>query len=326
MKKTINSLDLNLLLCLQLLMQERSVTRTAKRLSVTPSAISKSLAKLRAWFDDSLFVNTPQGLVPTPLMVSMAQELADWMQMSHQLLDNAHHETPSGLKFELVVELPLMMIMFNALSQQIYQRYPQATIRLHHWDYDALDAITSGSVDVGFTGRESYPRSQGQLNLPLSIDCEVLFYDSPCVWLREDHPALQEEWNLDTFLRYPHISIYWEQSDTWALDDILREMGRKRDIALSLPGFEQSLFMAAQPGHSLLTTAPGYCRHYGQLHHLPLVSRPLPFDAGLLQKFRAPYMMIWHKRNRHNPKIIWLRQAIKALYADLVIAGKTANV
>ncbi|MGQ7120253.1 LysR family transcriptional regulator, partial [Escherichia sp. HC-CC4] len=58
MKKSITTLDLNLLLCLQLLMQERSVTKAAKRMNVTPSAVSKSLAKLRAWFDDPLFVNS----------------------------------------------------------------------------------------------------------------------------------------------------------------------------------------------------------------------------------------------------------------------------
>lgn len=113
MKKSLTNLDLNLLLCLQLLMQERSVTKAAKRMNVTPSAVSKSLAKLRAWFDDPLFVNTP-------LMVSMEQSLADWMQMGNQLLDKPHHQTPRGLKFELAAESPLMMIMFNSLSQQIY--------------------------------------------------------------------------------------------------------------------------------------------------------------------------------------------------------------
>ncbi len=100
MKKSITTLDLNLLLCLQLLMQERSVTKAAKRMNVTPSAVSKSLAKLRAWFDDPLFVNSPLGLSPTPLMVSMEQNLAEWMQMSNLLLDKPHHQTPRGLKFE----------------------------------------------------------------------------------------------------------------------------------------------------------------------------------------------------------------------------------
>ena len=162
MKKSLSSLDLNLLLCLQLLTQELSVTRTAKRMNVSPSAVSKSLAKLRAWFDDPLFVKTPLGLAPTPLVSSMEQDLADWMQMGNQILDKPHHIMPSGLKFELAAETPLLMILFNSLSQQIYQRYPQALIRLRNWDYDSLDAIIRGEVDIGFCGRETHPRSREQ--------------------------------------------------------------------------------------------------------------------------------------------------------------------
>lgn len=94
MKKPISSLDLNLLLCLQLLLQERSVTKAAKRMNVTPSAVSKSLAKLRDWFDDPLFVKTPLGLLPTPLTVSLEQDLADWMQIGNQILDKFHHDSP----------------------------------------------------------------------------------------------------------------------------------------------------------------------------------------------------------------------------------------
>ncbi|EFI3613790.1 HTH-type transcriptional regulator YidZ [Escherichia coli] len=278
MKKSITTLDLNLLLCLQLLMQERSVTKAAKRMNVTPSAVSKSLAKLRAWFDDPLFVNSPLGLSPTPLM----------------------------------------MIMLNALSKRIYQRYPQATIKLRNWDYDSLDAITRGEVDIGFSGRESHPRSRELLSsLPLAIDYEVLFSDVPCVWLRKDHPALHEAWNLDTFLRYPHISICWEQSDTWALDNVLQELGRERTIAMSLPEFEQSLFMAAQPDNLLLATAPRYCQYYNQLHQLPLVALPLPFDEIQQKKLEVPFTLLWHKRNSRNPKIVWLRETIKNLYASM---------
>ncbi len=56
-------------------------------------------------------MNSPLGLSPTPLMVSMEQNLAEWMQMSNLLLDKPHHQTPRGLKFELAAESPLMMIM-----------------------------------------------------------------------------------------------------------------------------------------------------------------------------------------------------------------------
>ncbi len=118
----------------------------------------------------------------------------------------------------------------------------------------------------------------------------MLFSDVPCVWLREDHPALQEAWNLETLLRYPHISICWERSHTWALDDVLQELGREAQrLLMSLPGFEQSLFMAAQPGNLLLATAPRYCQYYNQLHQLPLVALPLPVDEASKKSWESLY-------------------------------------
>jgi hypothetical protein len=49
-----------------------------------------------------------------------------------------------------------------------------------HWDYDSLDAITRGEVDLGFTGRETHPRSRELLKLmPWFIDYEILFSDRP---------------------------------------------------------------------------------------------------------------------------------------------------
>lgn len=117
-----------------------------------------------------------------------------------------------------------MLIRFNTLLEQVNERYPQATVKLRQWDYDSLDAITRGEVDLGFTGRETHPRSRELLKLmPWFIDYEILFSDRPCVYLREDHPALHEAWDLETFLRYPHISIFWERSDTGA------RRGAKRD-------------------------------------------------------------------------------------------------
>lgn len=199
MKKSLARLDLNLLLTLQLLLQEQSVTKTAKKLNVTPSTVSKSLGKLRAWFDDPLFVNTPQGLKPTNLATNVQVLLSDWMQIGNQIVSHRGDDAPSGVKFHLGVESPLSLIMADELTKRIHDFYPDSTVKFHNWDYDSLDAITSGEVDIGFTGRESHPRSKESLELlPYFINFEVLFSDLPMVYVRKDHPALKQKWNLDT--------------------------------------------------------------------------------------------------------------------------------
>ncbi|AIU67163.1 HTH-type transcriptional regulator YidZ [Vibrio coralliilyticus] len=314
MKKSLARLDLNLLFTLQLLLQELSVSRAAKKLNVTPSTVSKSLGKLRDWFDDPLFVKTPTGLAPTPLTLSMEQDLNDWLQIGAQIAERRTQESTKGIQFHLAIESPLLLTLLGELLQQIHGRYPQAKIKTSNWDYDSLEAIIRGDADIGFTGRESHPRSKESLDLlPYFVDYEVLFTDLPKVYLRDDHPALKQEWNLDTFLRYTHINILWEKSETWALDDVLEEQGLSRSSTLTMASFEQSLFMAAQSGHEYITTAPNYCEHYVKQLHPNLTSLPIPVEEEFKQKLMIPFTLIWHKRNAYNPKITWLRENIKQL-------------
>ncbi|KLV04049.1 transcriptional regulator [Photobacterium aquae] len=317
MSRPLHRLDLNLLLTLQLLLHERSVTKTAKKLSVTPSAVSKSLYKLREWFDDPLFVRTPQGLQPTPLALSMEKELSEWFQVATQILAKRSSDTPKGIHFQLMMESPLHMVTLEKLSQRIHQQYQDATVGIRNWDYDSIEAIINGNADIGFSGRESHPRSQETLDLlPYYIDYEILFTDQPMVFMHHSHPALTQTWNIDTFLAYRHIGIVWEQRESWALDEVLASMGCSRSIALTVSTFEQSLFMAAKSEHIFMTTAPSYCRHFTRHHYPELVALPLPLNEEAQNQLAIPFTLMWHKRNKHNPKSIWLRETIKALVSD----------
>ncbi|HCG6130148.1 TPA: LysR family transcriptional regulator [Vibrio parahaemolyticus] len=276
MKKSLARLDLNLLFTLQLLLQEQSVSKASKKLNVTPSTVSKSLNKLRHWFDDPLFVKTPKGLAPTPLAQSMEQDLAEWLQIGSQIAEKRSDITPKGVRFDITIESPLVLTVLDRL----------------------IVARSKESLDL----------------LPYFLDFEILFYDLPMVYLHKDHPALQQEWNLETFLSYQHINIVWEKSETWALDEVLTELGLQRSIGLTMSNFEQSLFMAAQPTHGMITTAPRYCKSYTEKLHLDLVCLPIPLDQTQQDKLLIPFTMIWHKRNAYNPKLLWLKNTIKSLY------------
>lgn len=314
MSKPLHRLDLNLLITMQVLLQERSVTKTAKKLNVTPSAVSKALGKLRDWFGDPLFIREPHGLQPTPLSLSMEEELAEWFQLGSQLSAKKGTATPRGVDFQLMMEAPLHMLVLGSLTQLISGQYPDSTIRILDWDYDSLEAIINGEADIGFCGRETHHRSQETLALlPYYIDYEVLFEDQPMVFIRDDHPVLQQEWDLDAFLAYSHINIIWEARERWALDEVLSGLGKERQIALSVSNFDQSLFMAAQPGHEMFTTAPGYCQSFATQRYPNLVALPIPISEQAYEELSIPFTLMWHKRNAYNPKIAWLRSVIKEL-------------
>ena len=81
--------DLNLLVALQILLEERNVTRAAERLSVSQPALSKTLQKLRDSFEDQLFTRTSHGLVPTPRAEELGRELPGLLETIEQVLGDA---------------------------------------------------------------------------------------------------------------------------------------------------------------------------------------------------------------------------------------------
>ena len=96
--------DLNLLVALQILLEERNVTRAAERLSVSQPALSKTLQKLRDSFEDELFTRTSHGLVPTPRAEELGRELPGLMESIEQVLgDAAFSPDTYGGSFKLLM-------------------------------------------------------------------------------------------------------------------------------------------------------------------------------------------------------------------------------
>ncbi|APC09729.1 HTH-type transcriptional regulator YidZ [Providencia huaxiensis] len=321
MNKQLHRLDLNLLVILQYLMEERSVSLVAQRLAITPSSVSKSLSKLRQWFDDPLFIRSPQGLLPTPLMYHIEKSLPEFLNLSSYITEIRDTEKPRGITFRLMMEAPLNLIMLHDLSLNILNQYPESDVIMRDWDYNSLAALVAGDADIGLVGRESFHSSKESINhLPNILNFDVLFTDRPLAFIRRDHPILKEEWSLANFLKYPHISTEFGNRIPWALDDLLSTMGLNRQISLSFSTFEQSLLMASRPEHNLITCTPGYCQHYVNNFKLDLVCLPLPIDDILYQQLEIPFLVLWHKRNSYNSKTLWLREQIKNSILNFVNA------
>ncbi len=259
--RNLGELDLNLLVVFRHLMQERSVAGAAKKLCVTPSAVSKALGKLRDWFGDPLFVRVRQGLQPTNLSLTLAEELKTWFQLTESISTLNREAIPEGARFSLVMESPFGISFLSELPTTIYQKYPHSVVRMLGWDHHSLNDIVNGEADLGFCARETHGRSHARVNrLPYYIDHEVLFCDRPVVFLRKDHPLLGQTWSLTRFLACPQVSVVWEASDSWALDDLLEDEGHRRQVPIMVASFEQALHIAAQKSHELIAVVPSYLR------------------------------------------------------------------
>ena len=121
--------DLNLLVALQILLEERNVTRAAERLSVSQPALSKTLQKLRDSFEDELFTRTAHGLVPTPRAEALAKELPSLLeQVEHVLGDEAFDpETFVGC-FKLLLPPILSEALLPGLMADLSETAPGVQI------------------------------------------------------------------------------------------------------------------------------------------------------------------------------------------------------
>jgi DNA-binding transcriptional LysR family regulator len=118
------------------------------------------------------------------------------------------------------------------------------------------------------------------------------------------------------------VSVVWEASDSWALDDLLEDEGHRRQVPIMVASFEQALHIAAQKSHELIAVVPSYCADYAARHHPDLIPMPLPLEESLYAQLEIAFILLWHKRHNQDAKVMWLRGEIRRLYG-LAAAGMT---
>lgn len=312
--RTLGELDLNLLVVFKYLMAERSVAGAAKQLSVTPSTVSKALAKLRDWFADPLFVRGRKGLLPTNLALALTEELEAWFQLTGSIASLNSEAIPDGARFNLVMQSPFYNSLLGDLPITIHEKYPNSVVKMQGWNHHSLTDLVNGDADLGVCVRERYDRSLAKIsNLPYYIDHEVLFHDLPVVFLRNDHPLLQQ-WTLENFLACSHCSVVLEVKETWSLDMLLEDQGLQRKVPIMVSSFEQALNVASQSNHELIAVAPSYCAGFAAKYHPNLVTMPLPLPDKLYKQLEVTFILLWHKRHNQDAKVMWLLNEIRLLY------------
>ena len=140
--------DLNLLVALQILLEERNVTRAAERLSVSQPALSKTLQKLRDSFEDELFTRTAHGLVPTPRAEALGRELPALLETVEKVLGNEdfNPETFSGC-FKLLLPPIVSEALLPGLMAELHEIAPGVQIVTAEVAPDYQEQLKKGEAD-----------------------------------------------------------------------------------------------------------------------------------------------------------------------------------
>ena len=295
-------LDLNLLVSLQVLLQERHVTRSAERLGITQPAMSASLARLRVLFGDRLLVRSSNGLACTPRAEQLLEQLGRMMAIVEQIVALPAEFDPatSRRSFTLIgtdfVELMLLPKLMAALAQDA----PNIGIVFRGPDPKSIEpAMAAGSLDLAI----------GYLpEAPESLIKTTLFSEPFVCIARRGHPALRDgTLSLDRFVELGHVQALMRDGTMYAaaIDTALAACGLVRKVSAWQPNFFTVPAVVAQT--DLVGTIPSRLAHHAarslpiEIHGVPL---PLP----------APdFALYWHQRSRDDPGHRWLRNRIAGL-------------
>ncbi|WP_342066772.1 LysR family transcriptional regulator [Achromobacter kerstersii] len=286
--------DLNLLITLDVLLDEGSVARAARRLRLSPSAMSRALARLRETTGDPLLVRAGRGLVPTPRALELRGRVHTLVQDVEAVLRPAEQLDLMRLErtFTLRTSDGFVENVGPILLNRIGREAPGVRLRfMQKADKDSAP-LREGEVDLD-TGVVSDAASP-------ELRTRALFQDRFIGVVRAGHPLSGGKVTLARYANAHHILMSRRNRETGPVDDALAATGRKRHIATTVGGFSAALALAR---HSdLIATVPE--RHTGNLrtgmHSFPL---PFPMPAFTVS-------MLWHPRMDGDAAHRWLRGCV----------------
>ncbi|WP_028113822.1 LysR family transcriptional regulator [Ferrimonas kyonanensis] len=300
----LSRLDLNLLICLHVLLEQRSVTKAAHKLHLSQSAISKSLSRLRTQFNDPLFLRQSHGLEPTPYARNLATPLKQLLGAVEALTTPGDFQANRSERcFMMAMVETMYPLLLPQFLTELQQQAPLVTIDARTWASDSLERLARGELDFGITGKDiHFQDARRTLLPPKGIVYEELYRDSHCCLVRRGHPLLHQNWDLDAYLSARHLQVRCDEHEHWLLDLKLAEQQRSRTIAMHVPDFNSAASVCAHT--DLILTAPGrYARHIEA--GLNLVIVPLPMALPPIS-----YTLFWHQHHDSDAGHRWFRELI----------------
>ncbi|MGA8192507.1 MAG: LysR family transcriptional regulator [Acetobacteraceae bacterium] len=291
------TVDLNLLIVFDAVMQERNLTRAGKRLGLSQPAASHALARLRQMLHDDLFIRTPDGMRPTPRAEQMAQPVREALRELRITLEPEAFEPASSTReFSLAVNNYAARAIVPALARIVGNLAPRVSLDINPIGMrDVFDHLDAGGMDVALTtlvdGGERFK-------------CVRVMDDDFVALLDGSHPAAEGAViPAERLADIPHIAITSTGDDTSFIDDALEQRGLARTIATRVPFLSVVLMLV---GSDRLAVVPR--RVAEDLARIcPLVARELPFPSP-----RIVLSMIWHRRLDNHAAHRWLRDMVKA--------------
>jgi DNA-binding transcriptional LysR family regulator len=290
----IATVNLNLLVALDALLIERHVTRAAKRIGITQSAMSNALSRLRELFDDPLFVRHARGITPTARAIALERPLRDGLARLQSTLEPDTFDPRTAERtFVVAVSDYVELVLLGPLLHRLAREAPGVRIELRAWGrHEVPDLLARGEADLAIGYFDSVPESHAHLRI---------FEERFVCLVRRAHPRVKSRLTLKTWVAIPHIVVS-ERSGATSIDRALAKRGLTRTV-----GARVSHFLMVPSLVAATDLIAAVDSRVAAQFAKPLGLRVLPMPLHLPASRVA---MVWHDRLEADRGHGWLRATI----------------
>lgn len=296
--------DLNALLVFSALMQERSVTKAAKRLLVGPPAVSMTLAKLRDLFGDPLFVRAGKAMEPTSLANQLFERVGPALGEISDVIKTAGGFDPATSDRTIRFASPddLEVVLVPAILQEMAERAPGMRLIVRSADFRNVPGLLDeGAVDVALTATPPELEKRHRF--------QVMYTDGFTTLFDPAQTAITAPITLAQFVEVPQVLLSTRGDWYGPIDKALASLGKSREVLASVPRFSTIPFIL-KSRRSLLNMPSRSARHYAEL--FGLTASPLPFESPTFS-----VSILWHLRAERDPAVIWFRKLTESCLEKL---------
>lgn len=301
---SLRRIDLNLLVALEALVSERSVTRAANRLGVGQSAMSSTLARLRKLLRDPVLVRSGRGLVATPMAESLLEPVrAILVDIERVLVGRSEFDprTDARAFTLLMTNYHLTYSFLRPLLVRLEAEAPLVRLHIEPPADDVVDRVRRHEVDVLITPGESFPDLH-------RMPHQTLFTDRYVVAVDRDHPEIGDEITYEQFCTLPYLAT-WSGRNRSHLEVQLDLLGVPRNVEITTE-FGIAPFLLR--GTRLITVLQErLARDLADQTHIKLLELPVEHLHVLTET------LVWSERTDRDPAHRWLRQQLMDLAAEI---------
>ncbi|WP_220720472.1 LysR family transcriptional regulator [Agarivorans litoreus] len=303
----IRKVDLNLLVYLNVLLEERNVSRAASKLALTQPTMSNALKRLRELFDDPLLVRTAEGMTPTEKATKLKPEIVSLLSMAEKITQPDKDFSPeqSSVTFRIMCNDYIEATLLAPFIQSVLSSAPKINFDIYAPGDIRLGDMEKGQIDLAINRFTSLPKTFHQSSI---------WRDNFCCLVHKDHPYV-DHLDLPSYLAAEHV---WLNRAGWGaetsignqaasqklgwVDEALAQLEQVRNIRVYTRHYALAGLLVAQP--QLVATLP---RRQAMLYK----------DSPDLRIVRVPFQivpietkMIWSPLLQHSKAHQWLRRSL----------------